>query len=149
MSAKIKRTLRSEFGPRKELLPRSLAFLADVNFIAVSEQVKNERKQVVIEISSASLKNIVTKAAGFEQCVEENSLLEHQIRALEKELSYANAKIELLEKKSANLEMLRRNIEADGNFEQHLTKSPKSCLQIAEEKGCKPVYPPLTGGLPS
>lgn len=141
----LRRTLKSEFGKKKNPLPERLSFLGSIPFYAVTEYSypDSSTKQTRIEILPASLKKVAKAYKEYGEVKKENrellNLLDEWQRIFESQEEY----IELLE--NAN-DQLRMNL---GEGPETPRNEFKTYLQVAYEKGFKPRGRALQGGLPS
>ncbi|MBY8925626.1 hypothetical protein K7430_12670 [Stenotrophomonas maltophilia] len=152
MSVKAKRHLRSEYSKGKRDLPKPLAFLSDVPFVAVMERNAGGKVERTVEVKPATLKvlrraqteasDALERLAAFK---EEVSDLAKEVRDLKQQLVEKQNEVERME---LNLEIINKNFEQRAE-EQPAERSPKSYFNRLQEAGIRPGLPGVSGGIPS
>ena len=141
----LRRTLKSEFGPRKNPLPKKLEFLQEIPFYAVTacKPPNSDSIQTRIEILPASLKEIVHLFVESKELKKLNEELSEKLLRSKVLLDQKQVYIKALEEVNSQLML---NL---GEGPDTPKSDIKSYLQIAEESGFIVTGPNYQGGLPS
>ena len=90
MAAKFVRRLRKEFGPRGCNLPRSLQFLREVPFHAITEETVSTRRHVRVELRPSV---VAAFQARDESLVAQLEVVKYKVLELQAELSASAAQL--------------------------------------------------------
>lgn len=141
----LKRTLRTEFGKRKNPLPEKLSFLTNIPFYAVTEckPPESDIRQIRIEILPSNLKKISESHKKYKDLKKKHKDLLVTVKEAKSVVKKQEKYVEDLEKVNAQLMI---NL---GDGPDTPKPAMKSYLQVAEEIGFISRGLPLQGGLPS
>lgn len=144
--ARVKRSHRSEFGPRKNPLPSELEFLKDVPFHSVAEHTAHGSRQVRIEFTIRSLRPIVEKFHRAQEIEEENESLRARLGYLENMVENLKDMVEKLE--AVNNQLMENLRQLKPSQSHEVRSDTKGYFQVADERGFEPKGLPRQGGLP-
>jgi hypothetical protein len=141
----MKRTFKTEFGKRKNPLPKKLSFLSYVPFYAVTEckPPDSHIRQTRIEILPSSLKKISGSYQKYKELKKDHKQLLNKLEEAKSVSEEQKKRIKALEK--TNSQLLINLGEGPDTPKPQI----KSYLQVAEETGFISRGRPLQGGIPS
>lgn len=141
----LRRTLKSEFGPRKNPLPQNLEFLQEIPFYAVTacKPPNSDSIQTRIEILPASLRKMAHSFVENKELKKMNEEVSEKLLRAKVLFDELQDYISALEK--ANSQLMLNLGEGPSTPRSEI----RSYLQVAEEIGFIVRGPNYQGGLPS
>ena len=156
MQPKSKRYLRTEYAKGTRALPRSLSFLEGSSYLAVIEQVANERTTFSVEVKPTTLKALLEAQKQLVSLQLEcaSAKQSHQAQMVDATAEISGLKLDLDEAESLIAQLRKNNAillkRLDETPDDRPTeRSGKSHMNRVQEKGLRPGIRGISGGLPS
>ena len=105
----IKRFMKKDFGPKKLNLPKSLEFLSDINFYAITEDSSSGKKIRTIEIKPTPLKRLVEDIDILCDSLNDSDEMIKKLRSDIRKLKNDNRKLDSIHVKSREIEIELEN----------------------------------------